>query len=176
MNIIKIEPVWNLKWANDPDIKVYVDAPYPRDVWEWQKIPADTDKNFMLLSTNYDPWVKFVYIADPSFDAIRGGALGGEYKLTNGEVLKSRSGWSSRAGVINRDYINLLADEIVDVILMTPEYKTGLAGMNIYYKDLVSHPCWPEGLHLVRKLWNKEPVWTISTDPRKVVKPDGEVS
>lgn len=98
-------------------------------------LTAPPENNFTLLSTNLDPWVKFVAIADPKGNPQMHGALGGEYKLanTNGEIFKSRTGWSSHAGDINKRYLDYLPrkEPVVEVVLYDPRYKTGWAGYNI---------------------------------------------
>lgn len=174
--IISIEPNWMFGYGNSPTIKVTVESLDADYEWIYKPIPKDENKphaQTMLISTNNAPWVRFVYIDNPDGRPQDHGALGGEYLLTDGTTLKSRTGWSSRAGVINTRYRNYIEEEICDVTVYTPDSKVGWAGQNIYADYLANHPLFPKDLHLVRTTtYLKEEVyWQISTQPDKVVKP-----
>lgn len=175
MEIVRIEPRWNLQWANTPDINVFVDK-YERLNYIWRPIPQDARDHVMLISTNQEPWIKFVYIEKPDGRPNLHGALGGDYELTDGDTLKSRTGWSSRAGIINRDYRDFLEDEIVEVTVYEPESRVGMAGFSLYVNYLLEHPAFPREYHLVREIKFKgnEPYWTFSVDPLEVRKPNEE--
>jgi hypothetical protein len=172
MNITKIEPIWNHGWANDPDIEVHVDGRYAHDAWLYDIVSGDKDgKSATLLSTNLWPWVRFVAVADKYGKPQYNGALAGEYKLTDGDTYKTTSGWSSRSGVFNRDYIHKMPGEIVGVKVRYPGAYSLMAGMCINAADLVANPAWPRDLHLVRVVkFRNEPYWVISSEPDKVVK------
>jgi hypothetical protein len=170
--ITKIEPVWYHGFANRPGIDVAVN----KDIfveWEWiyEPIPRDKRENVFLLSYNNWPWVRYVYIADPTGDPTRHGALGGEYKLTDGTVLKSKSGWSSRASVVNSKYTGILDDVITEVGVALPGRAIKFAGLNLPVTYLEDHPLFPEGLFMVPDTLS-EPAWYISTSPGEVTKPD----
>src|SRR5687767_6928409 len=100
--ITKIEANWFHGYANDPTVKIHVDRDIYKE-WEWLYEPItinDVGSNpfpCMLYSDNNAPWVKFVYIDNPDGNPSQHGALGGEYTLYDGSVIKSRTGWSSRA-------------------------------------------------------------------------------
>lgn len=175
-----VEPRWFHGYANDPAISL-ITGPTPRpnsyiyptryfDGYEWlydsfPKSPVDLTKNVMLISKNNAPWVRFVFVENPTGNPQFHGALGGEYKLTDGSVFKTRTGWSSRDGVINRDYRHYLDDEIVDVAV------DNLVS-HIYATPLKEHIERTTPYYLVRHIkFNDEPYWTISTHPTKVVKP-----
>jgi hypothetical protein len=176
IEITKIEPNWMHGWANPPSIYVHVNGELDDLEWVYEPLPSDRREKVMLISSNNEPWIRFVYIADPNGQPNQHGGLGGEYKLTDGSILKSRTGWSSREGIINRDYIDELADEVVNITIVRGPYSLR-AGYYIYAHDLIDDEAWPDDLYLVRSLkGNNEPVWTISTNPNKVVKAsDGRV-
>ena len=171
--ITKIEPRWNERYANQPDIVVTVDCEMPHwDTFLWLSVPEyNKRENTMLISANVQPWCKFVYIADPNGRSQDHGALGGDYCMTDGTVFKSRTGWSSRDGVINRDYAKWFGDEITEVTVKTPR-GSNWAGYSLKAHYLMNHELWPDGTYLVRNMVRDEPYWTISTDPLKVVKPN----
>lgn len=170
--IEEIRPRWYHGYGNMPSIEVVLENDdISRMLWLYTPVPADSRENVMLISTNNDPWVKFVYIDKPDGNPRHYGALGGDYQLTDGSTLKSRTGWSSRAGVINRNYANHIRDYIVDVTVYRPGHNTGWAGFSIYKSYLENHFAWPDDLHMVKVVPDKEPYWTISTDPNEVVKP-----
>ena len=170
-NITKIEPNWYHGYMNSPDIYVEVDVDLHDTLdWIYTPVPSDAREKVMLLSTNNAPLVKFVYIADPNGTPNSHGALGGNYQLTDGSLLRSRTGWSSREGVINRDYREYMNDELAGITIRYSKYSL-MAGYYIYQDYLRNHSCWPSDLHLVRELkFEEEPYWHISTDPDKVVK------
>lgn len=177
LEIERIEPHWYHGFANSPSIHIYLAAPLKLHnggnlEWLYAPVPDATKREkTMLLSTNNAPWVKFVYIDNPDGNPSMDGALGGEYKLTNGEVLNSRTGWSSRSGVLNRNYADFLEDELAEVTLFEPGWSIGWAGFNVYAQYLKNHEKWPRDLYLVREIkFNEEPYWYISTNPTKVVK------
>lgn len=177
LGITKIEPRWNHQWANSPDISITMDSDPFRE-WEWlyKKIPRTEDerKNVFLLSTNNWPFVRFVHIGDPDGNPTYNGALGGTYKLDTGETFESRSGWSSRVGVVNTVYRDWISDELADVSTFTPSFKyTAIHGLCISKDYLMNHPAWPKGCHLVRDTTylQNEVYWHISAQPDKVVKP-----
>jgi hypothetical protein len=173
-NIIKIEPRWNEKWANSPEIEVTLDEDITKMDWIYEKIPRKEDKpdnQVMLISTNNDPWVKFVYVDDPKGSPTSHGALGGHYTLTDGTVFKSRTGWSSRAGAVNNLYRNRIREELAEVTIYTPGWTCGFAGFNLYHSALTNHELWPKDYYLVREVkFRDEPNWLISAKPDKVVK------
>lgn len=171
MEILEITPRWYHGFTNDPGINVIVDEILPYDSFVYKNVNGKPDHT-MLISTNNDPWVKFVYIEKPDGRPEQCGALGGKYKLTDGTVLESRTGWSSRAGIINRDFRDELSDEIVEVSIKTKNDSMWWGGFNIYQTHLHNHPKWPVELFLVRTLkFNREPYWNISTDPDSITKP-----
>lgn len=174
MNITKIEPRWMENWSNSPDIIVEVDEKIDWDTVLWRAVPDESRReNTMLISTNIEPWVRFVYIADPTGNPEFHGALGGNYRMEDGTEFKSRSGWSSRSGVVNRDFVQYLDDEIVEVTLRFSQYSH-LAGFHIYKSALMESEVWPEGCYLVREIkFENEPYWHISTTPDVVTKGTG---
>ena len=172
--VTKIEPEWMLGYANSPGIRLTIEGyEYKQADWIYNPVPYESRENVMLISTNNVPWVRFVFIADPNGNPSNHGALGGEYHLLDGSVFKTRTGWSSREGVINRDYRRYIDDELVGVTLDLGNHRL-MAGYAIYQTYLKTHPLWPSDLHLVReeKYSGGEPYWHISTDPNEVVKPD----
>jgi hypothetical protein len=173
VEITKIEPRWNEKYANTPDIIVEVDEKLSWEEVLWDAVPeADQREHTLLLSTNCDPWVRFVYIADPNGHHNSHGALGGPYHMTDGTIFNSKTGWSSRSGVVNRDYSDYLREEIVDVTIRLGQYSL-VAGFHCYLSYIRDHPCWPEDLYLIRneKYLSSEAYWTISCHPDEVRKP-----
>ncbi len=174
MEILEIKPRWYHGFGNSPGIEIIVDKMLPFDSFVYKNVDEKPDHT-MLISTNNDPWVKFVYIADPNGSPTTNGALGGTYKLDDGTEFKSRSGWSSRASAINKHYRDHLYDEIVEVSIKTGKDSIWWAGFSVYQTHLYNHPNWPLDLYLVREITSYgsgEPHWTISADPDKVVKGD----
>lgn len=172
--ILAIKPRWMHGYANSPEIEVIVDKRPAYESFIWRACPdPHARRKTMLISTNQSPWVKFVYIDNPEGAPQYHGALGGDYTMQDGTVFKSRSGWSSRAGVINDKYRTYISGEICEVVLYEPGQKIGLAGFHIYALYLRNHPKWPKDLHLVRekRFSDLEIYHTISIDPNKVVKP-----
>lgn len=175
-NIIGIEPQWNLGYSNSPEIVVSIDCDVPlTEDCVWVK-DYDGDRDITLITTTFAPFVRFVHIEDPNGDPLRFGALGGAYRLEDGTVLRSRSGWSSRVGVINLRHNHLLPDELAGVTIRTRE-GGHLGGWSLSAKALAGHPLWPEGCYLVRELLfrDDEPYWHISTSEDRVTKPSQTV-
>lgn len=166
-SIIKTSVNWFHGYANSPTLEVYVDDEMPPQSEYVYSIDRNDSGGGMLISTNKHPWVRFVYIDNPTFDPIRGGALSGEYKLEGGSILRTRSGWSSRAGVLNRDYNT----RIIEVTVITPG-GTRWAGYALDVDWLLENVELPEGVYLVREArFNEEPYWIPSVDPNEVKKP-----
>lgn len=172
--ITKIEPEWYHRYANSPKVKIHTDQNLHALEWIYKAVPDQSArKNTMLLSTNNWPWCKFVSITNPEYDPIRGGALGGEFKMSDGTVFVSRSGWSSRAGVLNNRYADFLPGEILEPSIRMPPYDMLWAGFAISAEYVRDHPKFPKDLYLVRFIqFEVEPYWTISIDPKEVKKPD----
>jgi hypothetical protein len=173
--ITKIGVNWYHGYANSAQLEVTVDKlPEHKDfiyqpTTDWEKDPV------MLISQNLAPWVKFVYIANRNGQSQFDGALGGDYKLTNGQVLKSRTGWSSRSGVINRDYAEWIPDDIMEPTVIVPldggKYPSRWAGFAIVAKYIREHPMWPKGLYLIcSKSERGEINYTPSIHPTKIEK------
>lgn len=78
--------------------------------------------NIFLLSTNLNPWIRYVSIADPKGSPTSHGALGGTYKLTDGTVFNSRTGWSSSDSQVNKLFRDFVPEHsyIIDVTLVEP--------------------------------------------------------
>jgi hypothetical protein len=174
--ILKIGVNWYHNWANAPQLEVTVDE-LPKHEAFFYQATSDWEKDpIMLISRNVEPWIKFVYIANRDGKAQYDGALGGDYKLTNGEVLHSKTGWSSRAGVINQRFAEWIPDDILEptVIVEGGKYPSRWAGFAIVAKYIREHPLWPEDLYLIcEKRFESEIYYTPSIDPVKVVKASG---
>lgn len=87
----------------------------------------DVGKIF-LLSTNLNPWIKYVSIDDPFGSPTRHGNCGGEFKMIDGSTFKSRTGWSSSDSDVNSVFKQFVPNfsDIVDVTLVEPrELKRG---------------------------------------------------
>jgi len=169
MEISSIEVNWMLGWANSPSLKVHVDKAIPHSEFVYNKFPPTAKEKFWLLSnTEQHPWYRFVWVDKPDGNPTYHGALGGEYKLTNGEVCKTRTGWSSRPGVVNREFKDFLSYELVDVSLYEAGKITGWAGyylaVDVALRGYIANHCdW----YLVREVRdNGEIVWTPSVDPK----------
>lgn len=173
--ITDISPKWAIDSSVFSNIVITVDneEELAHSNFIYTPVPPDAREKVMLISTNMMPWVRYVYIDDPNGRPGLHGALGSDYKLVDGTILKSRTGWSSRAGVINKKYRYMLMDEIVDVTVKFPTWNIGLAGYAYYASFLRNHPLWPKDLHLVRHTMfaDHEPYWTISTDRYELKKP-----
>lgn len=184
MQITKIEPNWMRGYGNRPEINVYIDQVHPHDSFIYDIVPRRTapktanrvnlpGHNIMLISTNHTPWTKYVYVDDPDGNPSYHGALGGEYKLTSGNTFKTRTGWSSRSSVINRDYRTYLPNEITEVTVYENKgyYSAGWGGFNLDVQYLQHHELWPKSCYLVREVDSHGEIkHTISVDPDKVVK------
>lgn len=187
MQITKIQPNWMHGYGNRPEINVYVDQVHPHDSFIYDIVPSRSAQKaanrarikklvqagyeVMLISTNNTPWTKFVYIENPSGDPQYYGALGGEYKLTSGNTFKTRTGWSSRASVINRDHPDYLPNEITEVTVYETSKVSGWGGFNLDVQYLQHHELWPKGCYLVREVDSDGEIkHTISVEPDKVVK------
>lgn len=177
MKITGIEINWHHGYGNSPTVVVNVDTRLRHDTFEYQCVPNnDNDKrsNVMLISTNNDPWVKFVYIDDPEGRPQYHGALGGDYKLTDGTVFHSRTGWSSRASVLNTkpEYSSLLRSHITEVTLRTDDETSYSlwAGYSCYVNHLKEHSLWPKDVYLIRDNNDKEFQYSPSVDPNNIVK------
>lgn len=174
--ITEINPRWNHKWANDPDVEVTVSEDITKTLeWLYRKVPEDADKNYWLISTNNFPWVRFVYVANPDGRPQDHGALGGDYKLEDGTILHTNTGWSSRPSVYNRDFAENVGKEVVDVRLRVPGWYSAFAGFYINGEYLEALDKFPRNCYMVRiSRPNGETRWVISSTPNKVVKPDEE--
>lgn len=168
---MKVEIDWMQRWDNDPRVIITPEkwtdghSDDPRDLeFRYRKF----DNGMMIAET--EPWVKFVYVDDPNGDPRCHGALGGDYTLLDGTVFHTRTGWSSRAGVINRDYREYIQDGIVDVTLRYGPY-TALAGYAIHSRTLAGYM--PKGVYLNRVIkFKDEPYWIPSVDPHVIKKPE----
>ncbi len=162
---------WYHGYANSPQLEITVDRNMPKfEEWIFQATTDYKVDPVMLISQNFDPWVKFVYISDRNGNPSLNGALGGKFKLTTGEVLESRSGWSSRAGVINKSYQKFIPGAILEPTVLTPD-GFRWAGFAILAKYVGQHELWPEGIYLVPEVSNSsELTFTPSVDPNVVVK------
>ena len=190
--ITEIRPKWMHGYANSPDIEVEVRglSNFKWEDWLYMPDPQAQRKNVMLVSTNNWPWCRFAYIGnEPQGNPTYHGNCGGEYHIANhdnvptGEVFRSRTGWSSREGVVNVAYRHLIPGEIAGVIIynadedgMDRKYRTGMAGYAIDAQYLRSHAKWPEGLHLAREVKRNEVYWTISTSLGEITKPEPDIA
>jgi len=127
-----------------------------------------------LLSQNNWPWVRYVAIANPDGDPSLNGALGGDYKLTNGRTYHSRTGWSSNSASCNRLHPKYLKSEVTEVYLKASNEGTSWAGYNISLDALEylrSTTLWPlvngAPVHLVKTNLG---YWVPSIDPLEIVK------
>jgi len=176
-NITKIDINWNHGWANAPQVEITVDGKMPEpSEWIYQATTDWENDPTMLISRNFDPWVRFVYISKRDGQAQFDGALGGDYRLTNGEVLKSRTGWSSRASVINVKYSTFIPDDILEPTLIIPSKYGAMkwAGYAVTAKYIREHELWPKDIYLViDNRRNDEVHYAPSIDPTEVRKPNG---
>lgn len=186
-DILEIRPRWMHEYANDPDVEIVVRGlhQFQWHNWLYQPDPIDARKNVMLVSTNNWPWCRFASIdSEPQGNPTYHGNAGGEFHIADrqnnptGEVFKSRTGWSSREGVVNTMYRHLIPSELAGCIVYNAEdkskYRVGMAGYYISADYLKEHPLFPKDLHLVRQLKfaDKEVYWTISTSPDAITKPE----
>jgi|SRR5262245_27898827 len=178
--IIGAKVRWYEGYANSPELEIQVDGHMPHwDYWEWHRYPQ-SDPSCLLMTVNYRPFVQFRAIADPAFDQIRGGALGGTYALDTGELYQTRSGWSSRASAFNklRDLGHVdLEDYIEEVVVYTPDSPVGTAGfaLTLSRMDEVVNEFLPS-IHLItRESEDGEISFTPSTHHIKIQKPDGQI-
>lgn len=171
MRIEKIEVEWWKGYGNSPELVVYVDKLLSQDDFLYFPVEGSISvPPVFLLSTNNHPWYRFVYVDEkPNGDPSLHGALGGMYKLTDGTVFKTRTGWSSRAGVVNKRYREHLDSELIEPTVVDP---TGFhwAGYAHAVSELLHNDLFPKGVYLVRDERNGEPRWTPSVDPNEVVK------
>jgi hypothetical protein len=174
--ITDIKPRWNFGYANSPDIEITVNCDLHADFeWLYEKTPHDATEKFWLISTNVEPWVRFVWVDVPDGDARLHGALGGDYKLTDGTICKTRTGWSSRSGVYNRDHVTHPFNEVAECFVRFAERQVTFAGFYIEAAYLEAHDKFPRDCHLVRERKYQglsEIYWTISTERGEVIKPD----
>lgn len=163
-----VEVNWFQGYGNNPEFIVNTpDRPAHQDfVYE---VIHHAEGEF-LLSTNLDPWVKFVYVTDRDGQPQYHGALGGAYKLVPTPldpepIYRTRTGWSSRAGVINcYFYPEYLRKRIVDVALNDTSPKGfKWAGYAVYID-------WLEELVGNYNDTHEEYIYIV-----KQTKPDGEV-
>ena len=172
-NIVKIEANWYHGYANSPQLDITVDHGMPKfDEWIYQATSDPTVDPVMLVSKNFDPWVRFVYIADRTGNPSLEGALGGTYHLDDDTTLESRTGWSSRAGVINKNFSDYIPGEILEPGLNQQDSGFRWAGYAITADYIKQHELWPEDLYLIRNVSDSgEITHTPSIDPDEVVKP-----
>lgn len=173
--ITEIKPRWNFGYANSPDIEVSVNCDLHKDFeWLYEKTPHLATEKFWLISRNNYPWVRFVWVDVPDGEPQLHGALGGEYKLTDGTICKTRTGWSSREGVYNRDHAESVGKEVTEVFVRMPERNVTFAGFYIVGEYLEAHDLFPyPECYMVRKVSDtNEITWTISTMINDVVKPN----
>jgi hypothetical protein len=177
MEIVSLNVRWMHGYANKPGFEAIVNEIPARDSWVYESI--EDPQGWMLISTTNRPWYRFVYIEKKHINGHpnRGGALGGSYRLTDGSVLESRTGWSSREGVVNTDYRGHIGGELVDVPIKSKEeaerkYASFFAGHYVEVDALRPHL--PEGVYLVKDptYLDGEVYWCPSVDPYQVVKPE----
>lgn len=175
--IIMADVGWMEGYGNLPEIHVKVDGRMPSpSACIWQQFPPHAAKNFSLVSY-HEPWAQFRHINNPQDQPNFGGNMGGTFHLRTGEVLNTRCGWSSRAGVFNKDPKAYgLPGPIEEVIIYHPESATGMFGYSLELVTLhqIVSRFLPE-LFLVRHDMGNEPTWVISTEPDRIVKPSGYV-
>jgi hypothetical protein len=174
MKILEVRPRWNHGYANLPDIDCVVDEVINWHDLIWIPVPDETAREkTMMISQSHAPWVSFVYIDDPHGSPTMHGALGGNYKMPDGSIFHSRSGWSSRCGVLNTKYCEFLEDEIVDVTVRSVHGGAMLGGFSIYLSHIT--PLVNDlGLFMVMYKPSyavDERSWHISIDPHEVKKP-----
>lgn len=172
MNITKITINWNWGYMNQPQILAEVDEVLPQDQYTYQPIPAEGGTFY--LSGNNTPWYRFLFVETEAEEKNPQlyGALGGEYNLTDGSVLKTRTGWSSREGIVNTRYRDHVRDCLVDVPIRTSDKGVYLAGNYVEQGFLRSHPLWPQDIYLIKTTdWLAGEVYFIpSIMPGEVVK------
>lgn len=172
MEIKEIRIDWHWGYANQPSVKAIVDEDPMSLEWVYKDIPDE--RGTMLISRNNSPWYRFLFVerdaekGDPQFH----GALGGAYRLEDGSTLKTRTGWSSRAGVVNTQFRDYIYGTLVEVSIGTD--RPLWAGFYCEHDYLTDHPLWPEDVYLVMtRRWLKgELYWIPSVDEFQVVKAD----
>lgn len=137
MKLVEIK--WWHNYANSPEFVVEAVKP-DHDSFEYEVI--DKGDSDFLLSVNNNPWVRFVSVQRKGRDGSPSmyGNAGGDFRLTNGEVYKTRTGWSSRASVVNKYYSDrlpadsggLISEVVLKEIKRPPsKYVTHWAGFNL---------------------------------------------
>jgi hypothetical protein len=170
--ILEVSVDWYWGYGNQPALRAIVDLMPKEGLPEfiYQAIPDE--RGTMLISKNNAPWHRFVYVEHAGREGQPQlyGALGGEYRLTDGSVFKTRTGWSSREGVINARYREYIEDELVDCPIRLHHESGGLvAFVSRSYLDGKL----PEGVHLIRDdglYLGNEVYWIPSIDPDEVIK------
>lgn len=177
--ITDISVNWWHGYGNSPSLNVVVEnGSLPKfEDFEYEAISLGENGGTFLLSTNLWPWVKFVMIdhgaenGNPSYH----GALGGNYRLSDGSTFKTRTGWSSNSGSVNRNFQKYLqgASHIMEVSVYEEGRVTGWAGYNLSVDYLREHPLFPANVYLVQNLTHTTFGWyNPSISETEVVKPN----
>jgi len=171
IRIHSIDVRWHHGYGNMPEMVVTVSKLPPRDAWIYNPIPVEDGRARFLLSTNQWPWSRFVLIRDPNGSPNLHGALGGEYRLIDGSTLMSRTGWSSREGVVNSLFRNYVPDDLLAPVTVEVAKGYKWHGYYIGVGYLRNHALFPEGIYLVRdEKADGEVTYYPSVHPERVEK------
>lgn len=150
LEIQSIDVRWHHGYGNLPELEVTVDELPEIDSWIYTGILIEEGKANFLISKTYWPWVRFVLIRDPEGSPNLHGACGGHYRLVDGTVYHSRTGWSSREGVVNTVFQDFIPNSILAPIVVEATKGYKWHGYYCSAEYLAEHPKFPKGVHLIR--------------------------